>query len=819
MANGGETPISDPVKEFIGTTDDNQIIDGVQNAAGQTLREKLAEADKVNGHAGDDDISTGAGNDLAAGDMVGDEWSYVDGKWVFNPAAVQVSDLGLTRSYDDNIRTGDGDDVLLGNGGDDTLSAGRGDDTINAGRGDDHAFGGEGDDLLNLEQGNDLAEGGLGADTVNAGDGDDIVYGDLKGGNILADGSDGLTSFSQYGDSPGWVMADEDGVETISQSANTVAGEAYTISFELAANLSGGHGCGQVEVLWNGEVVGTVETTSGVYETHEIEVVSTGEEGQLSFRAVPPKGSVDYDFSGPVVSYDKTVSLGGQDVSVDAFAPGQPVLYQAIDGHLKAFDVEARSYVDVGDPPGFKINAVGFNAEDDLIYGVAKSKGVDALGNEVSTNDIVMLDASGAAYRVGDGFYGDYVGDFDDSGNLWTFHSSLDRISVVDVDSRDADGNPDIQHFHLPKGLFTDRTYDLAYNSEDGNFYAVVSPGQNGAAGKVVKIDVSAVAAGGEPTFSEVPITGTLYGDTMESGMAKGAYGAVFLDGDGNLYYGLNKGDHDLDASTGSQGAIFKVNVDWDLGQAYSEFMSEAQSTGSNDGTVDPRSADAFTEIDAEAPVLLRNPQLIQTEGGNDDLRGGAGDDQLFGNAGDDTLQGGEGEDRLSGDQGNDNISGGTGDDTASGGAGNDSIRGQEGDDVISGDEGRDFLNAGSGDDRVDGGEGADKIVGGTGSDTIEGGAGNDHLWGGNWRGDGTTDTFVVSGGAGRDIIHDFEADHDRIDLTAYGLEFSEVEAALADRGWATELDLSALTGGESGDKLLLKSVNVDDLDESNFIL
>lgn len=100
-----------------------------------------------------------------------------------------------------------------------------------------------------------------------------------------------------------------------------------------------------------------------------------------------------------------------------------------------------------------------------------------------------------------------------------------------------------------------------------------------------------------------------------------------------------------------------------------------------------------------------------------------------------------------------------------------------------------------------------------------KGGAGNDHLWGGNWRGDGTTDTFVVSGGAGRDIIHDFEADHDRIDLTAYGLEFSEVEAALADRGWATELDLSALTGGESGDKLLLKSVNVDDLDESNFIL
>ncbi|CUH85810.1 calcium-binding protein [Thalassovita mediterranea] len=766
MSMNERDPKSDEVKEFIGTTDDDQLSDGAQNEQGQTLRERLAQVDKVNGHAGDDNISTGQGNDLAAGDMVGDEWAYVDGKWVYNPAALQVSDVGTTRSYDDDIRTGDGDDVLLGNGGNDTLSAGRGDDVLNAGRGNDLAYGGEGDDLVNLEQGNDTAEGGLGADTINAGDGDDVVYGDLRGGNILSADGDGLTSFSQYGESAGWVMEDQDGIETISQSANTVAGESYTISFELAANLSGGHGCGKVEVLWNGEVVSVVETTTGVYETHQVEVTSTGQEGQLSFRAVPPEGAVAYDFSGPVASYEKITTLNGQEVEVAGFAPGQSTLYQVINGQLKAFDPDARTYVDVGDPPGFKINAVGFNAEDDLIYGVAKSNGVDALGNPVRSTDTVMIDANGDAFRVGDGFYGDYVGDFDDSGNLWTFHTTLDRISVVDVDNRDADGNPEIQHFHLPRGLFTDRTYDLAYNSEDGHFYAVVSPGKNGEAGKVVQIDVSEVAAGGHPTFNEVPITGTLYGDTMESGMASGAYGAVFLDGDGNLYYGLNRGDHDLDGSTAAQGGIFRVEVDWDTGQAYSEFMSEAQSTGSNDGTVDPRSADAFTDIDADSPVLLRNPQLIQSDGGNDDLRGGAGNDQMFGNAGDDTLHGGEGADRLSGNQGNDNMSGGTG------------------------------------------------------ADTLTGGSGDDHLWGGNWRGDGTTDTFVVSHDAGRDIIHDFETDHDRIDLSAYGLDYAEVEAALSDRGWATELDLSALAGdGSVGDRLLLKSVDVDDLDESNFIL
>lgn len=806
------------VNEFIGSTGDDEIVDGVQNDAGQTLQERLAEVDRINGNAGDDTISSGGGNDLAAGAMVGDEWSYVDGQWVYNSAAVVASDLGATRSYNDNIRTGDGNDLLLGNSGNDTLSAGAGNDTLNAGRGNDQAHAGVGDDLVNLEQGNDTAQGGLGADTINAGDGDDVVYGDLRGGNVLTN-SEGFTSFAQYGASVGWTMQDVDGVETISQSANTIAGESYMISFELAANLSGGHGGGRVEVLWNGEVVDVVETSSGVYETHEIAVTSTGGEGQLSFRAIPQDGAVDYDFSGPIASYQTTTTLNGAEAEVAGFAPGQPNLYQVIDGHLKAFDLETQSYQDVGDPLGFKINAVGFNVEDDLIYGVAKSSGVDSLGNPVSSTDIVMIDANGDTYRVGDGFYGDYVGDFDDSGNLWTFHSSLDRISVVDVDTRDAAGNPEIQHFHLPRDLFGDRTYVLAYNSEDGCFYAVVSPGASGGAGKVVQIDVSEVAEGGQPTFNEVPITGTLYGDTMETGMARGAYGAVFLDGDGNLYYGLNRGDHDLDASTDSQGAIFRVNVDWDTGQAYSEFMAEAQSTGSNDGTVDPRSADAFVEVDANSPVLIREPELIQTAGGNDDLRGGAGNDQMFGNAGDDTLHGGEGADRLSGDEGNDNISGGTGADTVSGGSGNDSLRGQDGDDALSGDAGRDYINAGSGADLVSGGADQDKLVGGSGSDTIIGGSGDDHMWGGNWRGDGTTDTFVVSGGSGKDIIHDFEADHDRIDLSAYGVEFEDLAGLITDRGWATEIDLSALTGGEGGDRLLLKSVDADDLDESNFIL
>ncbi|WP_168193167.1 calcium-binding protein [Rhodophyticola sp. CCM32] len=802
----------------IGTQADDTIAIFDQTDANASSGEDAFEATKVNGLEGDDTISTAQTDDLAAGDMVGDEWTYVNGKWVYNADAVVVSAYGADKSYNDIITTGEGNDVLLGNGGDDSLYAGSGDDIVNAGRGNDLAFGGHGDDVINLEDGNDLTEAGYGDDTVNAGNGDDVVYGDVKGDNLLEEDASSASTFEDMAQNGAWTMVDSHGEASIAQSVETVAGETYTISFDLAANLAGGHATGKVEVLWNGDVIDTVEATSGAFETFQVDVVSTGNEGELTFRALTPEDSTQYNFDGPIISYDKTMSIGGSDVDVAAFAAGQAKLYQVIDGQLNVFDVNEKEYIAVGDQPDFRINAVGFNIEEDMIYGVAKSSGFDTAGNAVASSDIVMIDAAGDTYRIGEGFYGDYVGDFDDSGNLWTFHTSMNRVSVVDVNEFDADGNPVISHYNLPNNLFNDRTYDVAFNGKDGNFYAVVPPKTNGGDGKVVKIDMSMLENGGMPTFTEITITGTLYGDTMDAGMAKGAFGAVFLDGEGNLYYGLNKGDHDLDASTDVEGAIFKVNMDWDAGQAYAEFMSEAPSTGSNDGAVDPRSTDAFTEIDADAAVLIREPELTLVDGGNDVLNGGAGNDEMHGNAGSDTLNGGEGEDALYGDQGNDIINAGQDDDWASGGIGDDKMRGESGNDVLFGDEGKDYLHGGSGNDQLNGGSGIDKIVGGTGSDTIDGGAGNDHLWGGEWSKDDSADTFVFGFGTGKDYVHDFEADHDVIDLSSFKTNLEDVAAVTTDLGWATVIDLQQLDGGLDGDRLVLKSVEASSLDVDSFV-
>ena len=861
----------------------------------------LADNDRVHGEMGSDTLTGDGGADLLVGDAAGAEWQLIDGKWVYDASKVVSGDPYYKPDMsDDVIHGGTGDDVLIGNGGNDKLFGDQGNDRINAGKGDDVAFGGTGDDVINLEDGDDYAEGGRGDDIVNAGDGDDFVYGDDAGGNILSGTKATSNSFAAHGEAGGWECAvdEEAGTSTLSQSVETESGQSYTFSIDVAANMPAGISQGQLEVIWNGDVVQTISAESGLFETHQVTIEGTGGPGTLSLRSVqaannepPTVNGQPINTDGPVMTYSKSVEIAGQETDVSAFVPGQANIYQVISGQLKVFDPETNEYVDAGEPAAVNVNAIGFNVQDDLIYGIAKGNGTDALGNAISVKDLVMMDAEGHTYRIGKTPVADFVGDFDDKGNLWTFQSSVNRITKIDVDNLDGNGNPVTENYYLPNDFLKGNTYDIAYNAKEQAFYAVVPPGQNGGDGTIHRIDVSNYDGTGAPEISSLPITGTLFDGQMENGMAKGAYGAVVMDGDGGLYIGLNRGDHDLDASTGSQGAIYKVNYDFETGQAYAEFMAESQSTGSNDGAVDPRSMDPFAEVDETASVQIRNIRLTGEDGGNDDLRGGAGNDTMYGNAGDDILHGGTGDDWLSGDAGNDKVFGGddddrihgmTGDDFLSGDAGNDHISGGEGNDfvkggtgddiisgdagddklygndgsdtisggdgsdkiyagdnddrvhggadndtidlgsgndVASGDAGDDFIQGKAGDDIISGGGGNDKIVGGAGSDIIEGGAGNDHIWGGQWWRDNASDTFVYNKGGGKDVIHDFEVGKDQIDLSSYGLSMNDLSGRIIDRGWATEINLEGIDKSAAGDKILLKSIDPDDLDETNFVL
>lgn len=152
---------------------------------------------------------------------------------------------------------------------------------------------------------------------------------------------------------------------------------------------------------------------------------------------------------------------------------------------------------------------------------------------------------------------------------------------------------------------------------------------------------------------------------------------------------------------------------------------------------------------------------LIDGNGGDDYLSGGASADQINGGAGSDTILGNNGDDYLAagnffssfgndlirGGNGNDAIIGNGGNDRLYGDAGNDNIQAQNGNDFISGGAGVDFLSGEEGNDTVSGGDDNDQIYGGGGTNTLYGNAGDDSLFGGG-------DIDIAKGGDGNDFIN-----------------------------------------------------------------
>ena len=110
----------------------------------------------VDGGAGDDNITTGAGNDIVDGGAGNDTIKTGTG-----------SDDVFGNSGDDTIDAGDGNDVVYGGDGNDTLAGGKGDDYIEGGAGNDRIGGNDGHDMIS---------GGVGDDTVDSGAGNDVVY-------------------------------------------------------------------------------------------------------------------------------------------------------------------------------------------------------------------------------------------------------------------------------------------------------------------------------------------------------------------------------------------------------------------------------------------------------------------------------------------------------------------------------------------------------------------------------------------------------------------------------------------------------------------
>ncbi|MCP5361883.1 MAG: calcium-binding protein [Hyphomicrobiales bacterium] len=199
---------------------------------------------------------------------------------------------------------------------------------------------------------------------------------------------------------------------------------------------------------------------------------------------------------------------------------------------------------------------------------------------------------------------------------------------------------------------------------------------------------------------------------------------------------------------------------------------------------------------------------------GNDTLDGGNGDDTICAGSGDDSVIGGNGNDRIITEDGNDTVHAGTGDDAVFGGNNNDLIFGEAGDDSLDGGEGDDQLFGQTGDDSLTGGGGSDTLSGDKGDDTLIGGAGNDSLTGG--KGD---DFFSFTDGSGEDVIDDFEAGDDVIQLTKdiNGSGILTGDDVLA--GVTEDLSGNAVVDLGGGNTITLLGVDKDDLSASDFFI
>ncbi len=261
---------------------------------------------------------------------------------------------------------------------------------------------------------------------------------------------------------------------------------------------------------------------------------------------------------------------------------------------------------------------------------------------------------------------------------------------------------------------------------------------------------------------------------------------------------------------------------------------------------------------------------VVRGANGADSIFGEGGDDQLYGDYGIDYLAGGSGNDRLDGDLEPDALYGEDGDDILIGGwdFATDILVGGAGNDVLRGDGGLgdyDLMDGGAGDDsfyvdtpddltfeaanggidtvyatingagyylyanvenlvlggntpfgvgnelnnRITGSDASNWLLGGAGDDVLDGRGGNDVLFG-----EAGADIFVFAQGTGADVIGDFVAGTDRIDLSAFGFtSFAQVEAVLGENGGTSFLTLG------DGDMIVLNGVARASLSAGDFIL
>jgi len=773
----------------------------------------------------------GVVNGTSGDDEIGQFYVDVDGEWIDNGDAIGESDS-------DSVLAGDGNDTVWSQDGSDTVHGEGGNDSIYLGSGDNIAFGGAGADTIDAEWGNDTLSG----DDFTATGPNLIVNGSFEDTTGMSPAGYGFTEGT--GNVPGWTDANGNPIDfhndgrggltatdgsnwmdmeagagqqnMISQAVTGVSdGQVYVLTFDLAdlSNINDGTTLdNQLQVIWNGDVVGTIDASDGSWTSYEFHVIGGSGDGSntLTFAGL---GNADANGASldNVQMFAATEAAGDAD-SIIGWDGDDDLIGGAGDDTMDGGTGNDEIVAGSGDD-----SVLGGDGADTIWAG-----GWDDTVNGGTGNDLIHGDAPGAADAI-------FVAheDFTGGASGWTDNTSGNSAALGDFlgpfagTAGDSSGGP-----------LTEKTFDLA----------------DGYSGVVVEFDLLIIDSwDGDTALSTGPDLDAfqLYIDGQQVANELFTWNDPAFDGDRSGTISINGVDYtysfvqiqsgELAGSTTWGDEVWRVRLE-------AENLTADQITIGFGATTDQPVDDESFGIDNLTIVSTNDTSVaIADVGGADLLLGGAGDDTIDGGTGADTIDGGDNADRIFGGEGGDSISGGAGadfilgdgqvyvtGDYASGGgaattltvtnsadgpielwwidgsgvlqpygtiqpgqtfvqptfedhnwllldtdgnvldliegAANQTVNyGAEGlADTIDGGGGNDTIHGQFGDDTIDGGNGADLIYGGSGNDSIFGGKFNDTIFGGTGN-----DTIDVGGGA--DLAYGEAGDDLLIDGTVAG--------------------------------------------------
>jgi Ca2+-binding RTX toxin-like protein len=562
-------------------------------------------------------------------------------------------------SGDDQLFGGAGNDVLNGKGGNDLLFGGAGNDVLTGGSGDDQVFGEAGDDRMiwNPGDGTDLLEGGDGNDTaeVNGGNGDETFTITANGSRVRFDRLTPAPFSLDIGTTENLVVHANDGNDVIT-AGNGLAGLIHLTLDGGAGNdtITGGDGN---DLLIGGDGNDVVNGGRG----NDTAQLGAGDDtfiwnpGDGSDVVEGQAGSDRLIFNGANVAEKINISANHGRVELT-----RDVGNIAMDlNSIERIDVSARGGADnivVGDLTGTGTKLVAINLESSPGSGTGDQAADNVTVTGTAGADHVVISGTGTSIDI-TGLPAEVT--------ISGAEGATDKIALMTGagnDSIDASGLPaGITGLMVDGGAGTDK---LVSNASIANENIDISA--NGSlvhlARRNTGMDLNSIeniqvgAAGGADTITVNDLTGT----------------------------GTKQVALDLSATPGSGGGDGQpdtVNIN---GSATDDHINVVSSGGS-----------------VLVNGLAAQVSISGTDAGKDSLvvNGLAGNDtidasKLHAGQVNLTLNGGDGNDTITGSAGNDLVIGGRGNDVAMLGAGNDTFVWNPGDgsDTVEGQAGVDTL-------------------------------------------------------------------------------------------------------------------------------